>query len=103
MDLTKRLAAALPAVLIVAGGCNPRRPDPPPPAASVALPVAPPGATVARAAGKTPLPSGTTFSDPDQPEDPLLPEDEEDDEGPLAPVPPAPAVPAPADGGGVTL
>ncbi len=97
------LALCLVAAALAALGCDPRRPDPPPPASSVALPAAPPGATGAHAAGISPLPTATSFPDPysDDDGEPLDPELTDPEDPPVLPEPLTPA-PEP-DAGGVTL
>lgn len=70
--------------------CSNRQGDPPPPAQSAMVPVAPPNARGALAAGHAPKPSLTAPTDPDEDppvEDPLAPgpvptdEPEEEDAG----------------------
>lgn len=60
--------------LLLLASCNARHGDPPPPASSAQVPVAPPNARGALAAGSAPTPSLAAPTDPEDPEvDPLDP------------------------------
>ena len=91
MALSRRSFACLTlAVGLVA--CSKPKTDPPPPAASVDLPAAAPGATGALAAGRTTAPG----PDEDEPFD-------DEGEQPLIPPPGLAPVPADPGDGGVNL
>jgi hypothetical protein len=90
-----RARCAAACVALAMTGCHSQSAEPPPPAATFELAVAPPGARGARAAGTDaapPAPSEGELGEPAAPDPEPDPEPEEEDGGPEGG---APAVPAP--------